>query len=128
MPRILHDQHDVAMTAGDVDLARWLLEVVPREHRAELENRWPAVVIVGWADAQKQPLCWERIAGKFNVSRATAYRWIAILRGPTYGRRARRPRTSCAPAPPAPPAVSEISTGPTPPQSIYRAPSEAFGL
>ncbi len=29
-----------------------------------------------WAEAQRTPLTWQRIADRFDVSRATAYRWL----------------------------------------------------
>ena len=31
---------------------------------------------IRWAEAQRRPLTWQRIVDRFDVSRATAYRWL----------------------------------------------------
>lgn len=39
-----------------------------------------AIEFIQWMDVQRTPVTWLRIADRFNVSRATAHRWLAIYR------------------------------------------------
>lgn len=70
---------EIAMSPDSAAVARWLLSVIPPEEHGTLCDVFPSARIVAWADT-RPVLRVEDIRNRFDVSRATAYRWMAALR------------------------------------------------
>lgn len=71
-------KQELFLTESDYALARWLTRRLAPEDRLELADRWPPAQIALWADLQPQ-LSKELIERRWDVSRATSYRWLKIL-------------------------------------------------
>lgn len=69
---------DLSLSRDTVAAARWLLRIVPEDERLSLCDIYPQAAIVRWADA-RPVLYVEVIRDHWNVSRATAYRWLRAL-------------------------------------------------
>lgn len=72
-------------TSSHVRTAALLLDMVPEDRHLELAELVPAVTVVLWWRSRGGRASAEAFADRFNVSRATAFRWRAALKGTREG-------------------------------------------
>lgn len=52
----------------------------PSRHALGAGAMHKAIEFLQWANAQRTEITWRRIADRFHVSRATAFRWLGVYR------------------------------------------------
>jgi DNA-binding transcriptional ArsR family regulator len=78
MPTLGRRAHDVKGMAWVVELVRVLEE--RQVEQGEITSLIPYAEVVFWVRQLRSPLSAHNIAERFDVSRATAYRWLPVLR------------------------------------------------